>query len=333
MNRARNTLIGLAVGDALGMPTQSMSRAEIARRYGAIDRLREAVDDQPIAPGMPAGSITDDTEQALLVARLLVAGRGHIDALALARALQEWEDDMRARGSLDLLGPSTKAALQKLAQGVPAEQSGRFGTTNGAAMRIAPVGIAFASRDGSRLVDAVVEASMPTHNTSLALSAAAAVAGTVSAGIDGADVRSALEVGLALAEDAESHGNWVAGASVPAKARWALREAAGMDDDAVVDFLAEVVGTSVSSQESVVTAIVLTERFSDRPFEGLCHAASIGGDTDTIAAIAGATLGATSEDPPAPQEVVALVEEVSRLSLDTLTEELLALRGSTTDTP
>lgn len=333
MNRARNTLIGLAVGDALGMPTQSMSRAEIARRYGAIDRLRDAVEDQPIAPGMPAGSITDDTEQALLVARLLVAGRGHIDALALARALQEWEDDMRARGSLDLLGPSTKAALQKLAQGVPAEQSGRFGTTNGAAMRIAPVGIAFASRDGSRLVDAVVEASMPTHNTSLALSAAAAVAGTVSAGIDGADVRSALEVGLTLAEDAESHGNWVAGASVPAKARWALREAGGMDDDAVVDFLADVVGTSVSSQESVVTAIVLTERFSDRPFEGLCHAASIGGDTDTIAAIAGAMLGATSEDPPAPQEVVALVEEVSRLSLDTLTEELLALRGSTTDTP
>ncbi len=111
MTRALNTLVGLAVGDALGMPTQSMSRADIAARYGRVDRLLDGAPDQPIAPGMPAGSITDDTEQALLLADLLVEGGGTFEPRALADALQAWEDDMRARGSSDLLGPSTKAAL------------------------------------------------------------------------------------------------------------------------------------------------------------------------------------------------------------------------------
>lgn len=326
MSRAVNTLVGLAVGDALGMPTQSMSRSAIAERYGAIDGLRDAVADQPIAPGMPAGSITDDTEQALLLADLLISGDGGIDALALAAALQRWEDDMRARGSLDLLGPSTKAALRALAEGVPPEESGRFGTTNGAAMRIAPIGIAVPSGDPDALTELVLEASRPTHNTGLALSAAAAVAGVVSAGVDGADLPRAIDYGLGLADRAARLGHWSAGASVPAKARWALSESTRLDDDATLDFIVDVIGTSVSSQESVVAAIVLARRFADRPFRALCAAASAGGDTDTVAAIAGAMLGATSDLPPAPDDVITQVTSVSGIALEPVAEALLTLR-------
>ncbi len=63
-DRALGALYGLAIGDALGMPTQSLSRAGIAARYGVVDRLLPGAPDQPIAPDMPAGTITDDTEQA-----------------------------------------------------------------------------------------------------------------------------------------------------------------------------------------------------------------------------------------------------------------------------
>ena len=99
--RALGALTGLALGDALGMPTQSMSPAQIRRCYGSITGLRDAVPEQPIAPSMPAGSVTDDTEQALILAGLLTDGGGRIDPLQLADALLRWEDDMRARGSLD----------------------------------------------------------------------------------------------------------------------------------------------------------------------------------------------------------------------------------------
>ena len=96
-DRALGAFTGLAVGDALGMPTQSMSRAAIAATYGPVTGLLTAVAEQPVAPSMPAGSVTDDTEQALLLARLLVAGHGRLDPHAFATALQIWEQDMLRR--------------------------------------------------------------------------------------------------------------------------------------------------------------------------------------------------------------------------------------------
>ena len=141
--RARGALYGLAIGDALGMPTQMLSRREIAERWGGLlTGFEPAPPGHSIAAGLPAGAITDDTEQAVLLGRLLVKGHGTIDPRELAEALVSWERDMAARGSLDLLGPSTKRAVAAVLAGVPPEEAGASGATNGAAMRIAPVGIA-----------------------------------------------------------------------------------------------------------------------------------------------------------------------------------------------
>ena len=56
---------------------------------------------------------------------------------------------MKAKGSFDLLGPSTKAALEAVSRGVPPEEAGKSGATNGAAMRITPVGVAFPASPGA----------------------------------------------------------------------------------------------------------------------------------------------------------------------------------------
>ena len=142
-SRARGALYGLAIGDALGMPTQMLSRPEIVARWGPVlTGFEPAPPGHPIAAGMPAGAVTDDTEQAVLLGRLLVAGHGTIDPHELAGALVLWERDMAERGSLDLLGPSTKRAVTAVLAGTPPEEAGASGNTNGAAMRIAPVGIA-----------------------------------------------------------------------------------------------------------------------------------------------------------------------------------------------
>ncbi|MEA3123243.1 MAG: hypothetical protein QOD67_262, partial [Caballeronia sp.] len=116
-DRARGAFYGLALGDAFGMPTQSLSRERIVEQFGRIDKLENAFPDQPIAPGLRAGSITDDTAQAVLVAHLLADGNGKIEPMAFAHALIEWEASMKARGSLDLLGPSTKQAIVRIAAG------------------------------------------------------------------------------------------------------------------------------------------------------------------------------------------------------------------------
>jgi len=324
-DRAHGALLGLAVGDALGMPTQSMSRGAVADRYGRLTGFVAAAADQPIAPGMAAGSVTDDTEQAVLVAELLLDGGGRIDPDAFAAALIGWERTMVQRGSRDLLGPSTKAALTALQAGVSAADTGRAGTTNGAAMRVGPVGIAF--RRGERLLAGVVEASTVTHNTGLGISAAAAVAFGVSAGIDGADVPEALDAAVEGARAGEQRGHWVAGASIPQRFLELRPRARALAEAQFADFLYEVVGTSVQSQESVVSALLVVDRYSHAPFEGLCVAASLGGDTDTVAAIAGVLLGACSGVEAFPAAERAQLEAVNHLGLDRLAHRLTALRG------
>ena len=76
---------------------------------------------------------------------------------------------MRASGSHDLLGPSTIKALALAAEGVSPDHTGRWGETNGAAMRIAPIGVGVPGDPPERLVDAVEQASRVTHNTGIAI--------------------------------------------------------------------------------------------------------------------------------------------------------------------
>jgi ADP-ribosylglycohydrolase len=177
---------------------------EIKARFGEITDLQDAGPLQPIAPNMPRGSITDDTEQAILVGQLLIDGKGWIEPALLARRLIEWEAEMQARGSQDLLGPSTKRAIEMILAGHSPEEAGRYGTTNGAAMRITPVGIAADVADPARFIDAVVQACQVTHNTTLGISSAAAVAAVVSAGINGMDLGEALNLGQQIAQQAEA---------------------------------------------------------------------------------------------------------------------------------
>ncbi|HEY0807996.1 MAG TPA: ADP-ribosylglycohydrolase family protein [Pseudonocardiaceae bacterium] len=313
------------MGDALGMPTQSLPRDQIKARYGRLQGFQPGPPDQPIAPNRPAGSVTDDTEQAVLVGRLLVAGDGHIDPDRLAAELLAWEQDMRRRGSLDLLGPSTRAALDSVAAGGPIELAGRAGTTNGAAMRITPVGIAVPISDPA-FTDRVVEASWVTHNTGVALAGAAAVAAAVSAGLAGADVAQASLAASQAAGAAAGRGHWVAAGDVAARIDWARHLVAGLDPDAAAERIYLLVGSSVATQESVPAALAVLAVYPDDPWQACLLAASLGGDCDTIAAITGAIAGACHGAGAFPAHAVNTVHEVNDLPLAQLAADLVKLR-------
>jgi ADP-ribosylglycohydrolase len=337
--RARGALYGLAIGDALGMPAQMLSRAQIRDRWG--DRLtgfEPAPPGHPIAAGMPAGSVTDDTEQAVLLGKLLVSGHGTIEPNEFAAALARWECDMAERGSLDLLGPSTKRAVEAVLNGTPPEEAGSAGTTNGAAMRITPVGIAvplpyarttavaFTRNELSALVDQVVQASYVTHNTGIALAGAAAVAAAVSAGVGGATVAEATGMGIQAAHVGASRGHWVAGADVASRIAWAAGLITSRPRREAADLIYRLVGTSLATQESVPAAFAVLAAVPDDPWRACLLAASLGGDCDTIAALAGAVAGACHGIGAFPPEAVAVID-TQDLGLPELADDLLALRG------
>jgi ADP-ribosylglycohydrolase len=328
-DRAAGALYGLAVGDALGMPTESLPRREIVARYGPVlEEFQPGATDQPLAPGLAAGTVTDDTEQALLLARLIISGKGEIDEEDFARQLLAWEQDMRARGSLSLLGPSTKRALSALLAGTPLTETGRDGTTNGAAMRITPVGVATPAGDLDLLLRRVVTASRVTHNTGVALAGAAAVAAAVSAGVAGATVPEAAAAAVTAARRAAGLGHWVAAADVAARITWATGLTAGKPAGEVLDQVDVLVGTSLATQESVPAAFAMLAAAPDDPWLAVRLAASAGGDTDTIAAIAGAIGGACHGTAAFPEQARVTVSAVNGLDLDEVTAGLLAVRDS-----
>ena len=335
-SRAYGALAGLALGDALGMPTQAMSPEQIRAVYGTITGLVDADASQPYAPGMPAGSVTDDTEQALLVASLLVRGRGTssgrvaLDAGEFAHALLAWEDSMIERGSLDLLGPSTKAALERVRAGEDPLTVGGAGTTNGAAMRVTPIGIAMSTADPEAFADAVWSSCQVTHATRQGFQSAALVAAAVSMGIDAArsttpDLRSLLWKAVTYVDSLPERGAWTPDPDVVAATRRAMQLVANPASSSL-ECLVEQVGASVASAQAIPMAFALLAR--DPSPQALLDAANIGGDTDTIGAIAGAILGAVLGFEVFVGRGLAQVELASHLDLPSVALELLELRAA-----
>ncbi len=328
-SRAYGALAGLALGDALGMPTQAMSPQQIQMVYGHVTGLVDGDKSQPYAPGMAAGSVTDDTEQALLIASLLLKGHGSgltLDASEFSHALLAWEDSMIERGSLDLLGPSTKAALERVRAGEDPLRVGGEGTTNGAAMRVTPIGIAASTSDRQLFADAVWSSCQVTHATRQGFQSAALVAAAVSLGIDAgaADVTDLLWEAVAFVRSLPERGAWSPEPDVVTATHRALKLAAQPASSSSLEWLAEQIGTSVASAQAIPMAFALLAR--DPSPRALLQAANLGGDTDTIGAIAGAILGASLGVEVFDGYGLAQVEQVSQLDLPSVATALLALR-------
>ena len=335
LSRAYGALAGLALGDALGMPTQEMSPAQIRAVYGRITGLVDGDASQPYAPGMPAGSTTDDTYQALALASFLGRGEGSsaggvtLELGGFARELLNWEEWIKAQGSLDLLGPSTKAALERVRLGEDPLRVHGMGTTNGAAMRVAPVGIAVSTDDPEVFANSVWSTCQLTHATRQGFQSAALVAAAVSMGIDWdapspSDITTLLWKTLTYVDSLPERGAWTPHPDVVAATRRAMQLVANPVSSSL-EHLIEQVGTSVASAHAIPMAFALLAR--DPSPRALLDAANIGGDTDTIGAIAGAILGGLLGVEAFDATMLAQVESVSGLHLTEAATAMLSLRG------
>jgi ADP-ribosylglycohydrolase len=326
IDRAMGALIGGALGDALGMPTQLLSPARIAELYGYVEDFVAPVTDHPVSKGLAAGTITDDTEQALLLGRILVVSGDRFDHRRWVDALLDWEREVKARGSYDLLGPSTKRAIDAINDGVPAEEAGRSGDTNGAAMRIAPVGIMMPLEPLDALVAKVAETCRATHNTSIAIASAAAVAAAVSCGIAGSHWQAASDQAVLAAKRGATLGRWTTGGDIAARIEWArglVRDKPIADG---IRLTIDLVGTGVASQESIPAAFAVLEIAGGDPWQAAVISANLGGDTDTIGAVATGMAGACMGFSRLPQDHIARLKGIDIAEVRALAADLVAAR-------
>ncbi len=311
LSKATGCLAGVALGDALGRATEFMTREQIRARFGRLEGFASPPEGHP-GSGDPLGVITDDTEQTLIIARLLATGAA-LTPERVAQALVAWAYEHDGLAS-PYLGPSTRRALAALMDGASPHETGRHGTTNGAAMRVAAIGIVCVG-DFDAALRGAVAASIPTHNTPNAIQAAAAVACAVAEAMrPDASVASVIAAAQAAAPRGREFGAWGWATPLEKRIELAVRlvDEAGHLETALAA-LYDYVGVGLDPAESVATAFGLVAATRGEPMAAILAGVNLGGDTDTIAGIAGGVCGALAGIEALDAGLVRQIEQMNGL--------------------
>lgn len=297
---------GLAYGDALGAPFESLRGWVNPRLEGWQGALLEGGDPELWPEGRSAGSTTDDTAFACALARSLIGGE--YDPARTAKAYAEL---YRARyeSSAGGIGGTLRGACRRLVAGVswheaavredPADPAGSY-CGSGAAMRAAPLGMRKARRRYVRGV-ATLDAGITHYHPEAAVGSAVVAAG-VARLCDGLSVREAeLSILDMLREGL--HGTRVARTF-----RGELPTDSSGDVAALVGLAWEDLRVAAFDLEQGGTPQGVFERACIRTVQRL-------GDTDTRASVLGAWLGAWlgEEGLPVEARAVANYEELAKL--------------------
>ncbi|MEY8352818.1 ADP-ribosylglycohydrolase family protein [Lachnospiraceae bacterium 54-53] len=324
--KIKGALIGIAYGDSFGMPVEMWSRKRIASVYGEIREHLPGNSDNFISKGFQAWEVTDDTVNTALVIQMLAGNRGRVDAREFLRLLKEWARS--SSKSSAVIGPSTARAMELIDAGVPMEQTGLMGTTNGAAMKILPLGLLHDMAHLTEMVEDVRELCLPTHNTSSAVSGASAVAAAACYALhDGRDLDEMMRVSGKAAEMGTAYGNQIGAPSISARLELVRQYAACHTVTEVRDFLGDIIGAGLPIEESAVSAISYAFLSGGDPEACAVYAVNGGGDTDTVAAMACGICGALGGEEAFDRKIVGKIEERNDLSFEDLAEKLMAARS------
>ncbi len=177
IDRIRGSLIGLAIGDALGAPLEGLSAQQIRAHYGQVEDFVDgcrAWKRKPYRWRMP-GLYSDDTQQALSLCDVLLEF-GHVDPYRLAEIYLALAHPKGSYvGAHRGVGRSFRQVLIDLENGQAPTRTGQLSAGIGAAMRIAPVALYYQADEVDAIFDAVMAASLMTHRDVRSLTGAFAV--------------------------------------------------------------------------------------------------------------------------------------------------------------
>jgi ADP-ribosylglycohydrolase len=322
LGRIHGCLAGVAVGDALGMPMAGWTPGEVGRRYGKVTTLIAPANDHPLHGSLPLGSITDDTQLTMAIVDMILVD-GVVSRRGMADRIVKWVAENNLLETR-ILGPSTKAAVRDLKLGRDPSETGRMGTTNGGAMKIAPIGIINVARSTVQLVDDVEETCMPTHCTGVAISASCAIAAAVAEALrPSATVATIVSASKYAARLGEKRGAQLAYPSVEKRIAMATRIAKGKAPERAAEELYDRIGADISSSDAIPTVLGLFVAGGGDPMRTIILTANMGGDTDTIGAMAGGIAGAFAGIDAFPRGILDTVERVNGLGLADKSQRLI----------
>lgn len=274
------------------MPSELWPRSRVKAHFGWIDRFLPGPKENNAACYFNRAEFTDDTSMALCLADALLEREGKIDPDLIGRNILDWALRFDAFNK-NVLGPTSKIALNAIRDGKPVAELENNGVTNGAAMRVSPLGCLLPARDVDSFIDDVALASSPTHKSDLAVAGAVVIAWAISRAIDGESWSAIVDSLPSIARHAQQKRTTTFSASLAARLEIALKIVRNADGtESASEQLYQVVGAGTSTIESVPCAIALVELAQTDPNRCAVLCANLGGDTDTIGAMATAICGA-----------------------------------------
>ncbi len=292
-SRCIRCIVGFAVGDALGMPAQFLTRDQIRRYY-----KKPITDFLKAHPGhasdfLPAGSYTDDTQMMLATAECLIEC-GRMDPPRQADALQAWylntsphRTPMRAN----------LRACKHLAAGRPWTKSGVFSGGCGAAVRMPPIGL-FYHHSPESLCRAALDECMITHTEPRARAASVAVAYMIARLVQASD---RCSLGDQVLETADRVADL--DFDMAAMLRWVSQIVHLGPEEALFE-----IGTSSDAIETVPAAVYCFLKYPRQMSSALVAAVNAGDAADSIGALAGSFVGALAGIESIPKHFVEGVE-------------------------
>ena len=300
LDTARGVLLGLACGDALGRPVEFQPANSITDHHGTLtEMLGHGTHNQP------AGTVTDDTDLALCIARSLVKQEA-FDGQDIAERFLEWCEN----GPFDI-GLMTADAIRAFDRGTSLRDTGRevwqdrpegSNAGNESVMRCALHAIAFADEPDT-LIRVSKQSSAITHYDPRCTYGCAILNCTIAGYLRGSDAP--LEMALERVE-----------ADAPDELIETLRVVPDWIDDSQLQTTGYVVHTLQTALYDALTA--------DSAEEATVTAVNRGGDTDTVGAVTGAIAGARFGGESLPERWLETIEHREDL-------ELLAQALATTD--
>jgi len=311
MTKKHSTLLGLAIGDALGQPFEFSSTLNIIKsgwdggmQYGDVWKLK-------------AGQWTDDTKMALCIAESLLERR-KFDSTDLGQKYIAWVKTGDTRG----IGATCHQSISKIERGMPVKKitspfqsnflqlkqiyeddSDLYGIGdfcgNGTVMRCAPIGLFFHNDEEARNQAAIADATM-THDHADARDSSKFLCSVIADLANDWDIRGAIDNAMAKEYEYDH---------VPRL----VRKAIDLADDSNSNFAHAIeLGNSGTAHGTLATAVYSCLKYTSFK-EAVTASVLIGGDTDTRAAVVGAIAGTAYGLRGIPAEWVEVLEDSDRL--------------------
>lgn len=324
------SIFGAALGDAMGAVTETRSAERIKEDFGGyVDKLLVPPQDC-FARNYPVGAVTDDFSLAYFTGKELAKCGGNVTDEVAKAAVLNWA---QVPEFFRFAGPTTEAAVKAL-KGTPVEDPkgyiacNNMRGTNGSGMKIFCVGL-INPGNLDKAVEDTVTICMPTHPNDAAISAASAISCAVAEGMtEGASLDSVLAAGLYGAvkgkEAAVRRGaHRLAVPSTEKRIRLAVEIARrGMGWEQTMLELRDIIGAGLNAFESIPCVFGIVAANPGDAFGAVKMGVNIGDDTDTVATMVGAIVGALYGMSNLPAGYIETIDEANHMDLRGLANEI-----------